>query len=216
MSTTNPFADNAPTDLEDRALVARARAGDREALEELVRHHQGWIYNIAVRMLYHPQDAEDATQEILLKALTRLSSFEGRSSFRTWLYRIVVNHVLNMKRTRLEELEWTFEKYGSGLNNAPDEDLPDPRSVPADLQLLVEEAKVGCTSGMLLCLTRDQRLVYILGEILGVTDVVGAELLEIGRDNFRQKLARARRDLNQFMHGQCGLVNAANPCRCDR
>src|SRR5207244_1227869 len=111
--------------------------------------------------------------------ITKLSNFERRSSFRTWLYRIVVNHVLNMKRTRLEELEWTFEKYGSGLNNAPDEDLPDPRSVPADLQLLVEEAKVGCTSGMLLCLTRDQRLVYILGEILGVTDVVGAELLEI-------------------------------------
>src|SRR5712691_12302777 len=102
MSTTNPFADNASTDLEDRALVARARAGDRAALEELVRHHQGWIYNIAVRMLYHPQDAEDATQEILLKALTRLSSFAGRRRFRTWLYRIVVNHVLNMKRGRVE------------------------------------------------------------------------------------------------------------------
>jgi RNA polymerase sigma factor (sigma-70 family) len=49
-------------------------------------------------MLYHPQDAEDATQEILVKALTALSSYEGRSSFRTWLYRIVVNHVLNAKR----------------------------------------------------------------------------------------------------------------------
>ena len=50
--------------------------------------HQPWIYNIAARMLYHPQDAEDATQEILVKALTALASFEGRSSFRTWLYRI--------------------------------------------------------------------------------------------------------------------------------
>jgi RNA polymerase sigma factor (sigma-70 family) len=53
-------------------------------------------------MLHHPQDAEDATQEILIKVLTRLSSFEGRSSFRTWLYRIVVNHVLNMKRGQEE------------------------------------------------------------------------------------------------------------------
>ncbi len=85
MRTTNPFADDAPTDLEDRAFVERARAGDREALEELVRHHQGWIYNIALRMVFYPQDAEDATQEILLKAVTSLSSFEGRSSFRTWL-----------------------------------------------------------------------------------------------------------------------------------
>jgi Sigma-70 region 2 len=75
----NPFAEPAPTDPEDCALVARARGGDRDALEGLVRRHQSWIYNIAVRMLYHPQDAEDATQEILIKALTRLSSFEGRS-----------------------------------------------------------------------------------------------------------------------------------------
>src|SRR2546429_6377975 len=108
MRITNPFIDNAPTDLEDRALVARARAGDRKAREDLVERHQAWIYNIAVRMLYHPQDAEDATQEILIKVLTRLSSFEGRSSFRTWLYRIVVNHVLNMKRGRVEHASTDF------------------------------------------------------------------------------------------------------------
>ena len=87
MSITHPFVDNAPTDREERALVARACSGDREALADLVRWHQGWIYNIALRMLYHPQDAEDATQEILIKVVTQLSSFEGRSSFRTWLYR---------------------------------------------------------------------------------------------------------------------------------
>jgi DNA-directed RNA polymerase specialized sigma24 family protein len=87
MNIENPLMDNAPTDHEDQSLVMRARGGDREALEELVQRHQGWIYNIAVRMLFHPQDAEDATQEILIKVLTRLSSFEGRSSFRTWLYR---------------------------------------------------------------------------------------------------------------------------------
>ena len=103
MSIANPLADNSPTDPADHALVIRARSGDRDALEELARRHQAWIYNIAVRMLYHPQDAEDATQEILLKALTRLSSFESRSSFRTWLYRITFNHVLNMKRGRAEK-----------------------------------------------------------------------------------------------------------------
>jgi hypothetical protein len=67
---------------------------------------------------------------------------------------------------------------------------------------------------MLLCLDREQRLIYILGEIFGVTDRVGAELLEISRENFRQKLARARRDLHHFMQNQCGLINKANPCRC--
>jgi RNA polymerase sigma factor (sigma-70 family) len=210
---TNPLTDETSLDA-DRDLVEQAQAGSREALEQLVTRHQRWIYNIVQRMIYHPHDAEDVTQEILIKLITKLSTFKGDSRFRTWLYRIVVNHVLSMKRARGEAYEWTFEKYGSGLNSAPDEDLPDPRSVPVDVQLIVDEAMIGCTSGMLLCLTREQRLVYILGEIFGVTDVVGAELLEITRESFRQKLSRARRDLHQFMHGQCGLVNAANPCRC--
>src|SRR6185295_2060968 len=77
-----------------------------------------------------------------------------------------------------------------------------------------DEARIGCTSGMLLCLDREQRLIYILGAIFGVTDGVGGELLEISRENFRQKLARARRDLHNFLHDKCGLVNGANPCRC--
>ena len=81
---------------------------------------------------------------------------------------------------------------------------------------MVDEARITCTSGMLLCLDREQRLVYVLGEIFGVTDRVGAELLEIGRDAFRQKLTRARRDLHSFMQSRCGLVNQANPCRCSK
>ena len=214
MTITNPFVDNAPTDLEDRALVARARAGSREALEDLIRRHQGWIYNIAVRMLYHPHDAEDATQEILLKAVTRLSSFEGRSSFRTWLYRIVVNHVLNMQRGRVEQAALDFPAYGAALDTTPDLELPDPRTTSAEVRLLVTEAMLSCVSGMLLCLDREQRLTYILGAILGVSDTVGAELLEISSENFRQRLARARRDLHSFMDDKCGLVNRANPCRC--
>jgi RNA polymerase sigma factor (sigma-70 family) len=212
----NPLAESDRTDDDDRALVERAQAGDRQALEELVARHQAWIYNIAIRMLFHPQDAEDATQEILIKALTRLSSFEGRSSFRTWLYRIVINHVLNTRRGRAEPATTGFECYAHGLDTTPDLDLPDPRSVPADVRLLVDEARISCTSGMLLCLDREQRLIYILGEIFEVTDAVGAELLEISRENFRQRLARARRELHNFMNDKCGLVNRANPCRCDK
>src|SRR6267143_1222970 len=126
MSVNNPLADNSPTDHEDQSLVMRARSGDRKALQDLVQRHQGWIYNIAVRMLFHPQDAEDATQEILVKVLTRLSSFEGRSSFRTWLYRIAVNHVLNVKRGREELKITTFSAYGDALDSTPHLELADP------------------------------------------------------------------------------------------
>ncbi len=128
------------------------RSGDRNALEDLVQRHQAWIYNIAIRMLHHPQDAEDITQEILIKVLTRLSSFEGRSSFRTWLYRIVVNHVLNMKRGRVEvqHASVDFASYGAALDNTPDLELADLKVTSAEADLLVTEEMLSCTSGMLL------------------------------------------------------------------
>lgn len=214
VNAPNPFTDVAAGEGRDQELVQLAKGGSRAALEELVVRHQSWIYNLALRMVHHPADAEDATQEILIKLLTRLSTFDGRSSLRTWLYRVAINHLLNMKRGRTESKEITFQQYGRALDDIPDAELPDPRAAPPDVQLLITEARIGCTSGMLLCLDRGQRLVFILGRIFGVSDAVGAELLEISRDNFRQRLARSRRDLQNFMEDKCGLVNSANPCRC--
>ena len=212
MRASNPFADDPATDPEDRELVRRAQGGDREALERLITSHQAWIYNVVRRILYWPEDSEDTTQEILIKVVTKLSTFEGRSSFRTWLYRLVVNHVLNLQRRKAES--WDFARYKVALDAMPDKELTDPHVIPADIQLVVEEAKIGCTTGVLLCLDRDQRLIYVLSEIFGASDAVGAELFEITRENFRQKLSRARRDLHAFLNNQCGLVNHANPCRC--
>jgi RNA polymerase sigma factor (sigma-70 family) len=203
-----------PDDRDETPVVARARAGEPDAIEALVRAHQPWIYNLALRMLQHPVDAEDATQEILVRALAGLPSFEGRSRVRTWLYRLAVNHLLNTKRGRREPRTLTFACYGHGLDATPDLDPPDEATAPADVRLLVDEARLTCTSGMLLCLDREQRVVYILGEIFGVTDAVGAEVLDISREAFRQRLARARRDLHSFMNDRCGLIDSANPCRC--
>jgi len=95
-------------------------------------------------------------------------------------------------------------------------ELPDPRNMSADANLLVTEAMIACTTGMLLCLDSEQRLTYILGQIFGVTDVVAAEVLEVTCENFRQRLARARRDLRNFMNDKCGLVNRANPADAPR
>jgi RNA polymerase sigma factor (sigma-70 family) len=210
----NPLADATPTDAEDVELARLAQSGSKDALESLVLRHQRWIYNIALRMLFHPQDAEDASQEILVKAITHLSTFRGESQFRTWLYRIAANHLLNVKRASRRIESRTFDEYRRELHGVADADLPDPTAVSADVQLYVHEARIGCTSAMLLCLDAEQRLVYVLGAIFGVSDRVGAELLETSRDNFRQKLTRARRDLRSFMNDECGLVKTSNPCRC--
>ena len=74
----NPFAENAEGQATDAELVELAKNGDRAALEKLVLRHQAWIYNIAVRMVFQPQDAEEVTQEVLIKVITKLSTFKGR------------------------------------------------------------------------------------------------------------------------------------------
>ncbi len=212
----NPFTEVAEDDRTDSALVEQAIGGDRAALEKLILRHQAWVYNIAVRMVFRPQDAEEVTQEVLVKVVTRLGTFKGESKFRTWLYRIACNHVLNQRRRWAETRTTTFAHYGAAIEGTPDLDLPDPATAPVEAALLVEETKNSCTMGMLLCLDRRQRLIFTLGAILGAGDTVGAEVLEMTADNFRQCLARARRDLHNFMNHQCGLVNKNNPCRCPK
>src|SRR5438132_1763339 len=110
----NPFTEVAGSDGTDAELVEQTKNGDRTALEKLVLRHQAWIYNIAVRMVFQPHDAEEVTQEVLVKVITKLSTFKGESKFRTWLYRIVANHVLNMKRRGVETQ--TFATYGAAID----------------------------------------------------------------------------------------------------
>lgn len=194
---------------EDLRLATAAQKGDLDALDALVRRHQAWILHIAQRMLWNRADAEDATQEILIKAITRLSSFEGRSEFRTWLYRIASNHLLDRCRSAK-----SFEGVARTLAEIPDEDIPDPNGTQVESALLVEEAKIACTTGILLCLEPRQRMTFLVGEVLGVKDDVGAEVLDTSPANFRQILSRARRSLYGFLQRQCGLVDQRNPCRC--
>lgn len=211
--TTHPFATQY-NDEEDAALIAAATGGDRTALENLVKKHQHYIYNVAFRLVLSPFDAEDITQEVLVKMVTHLSQFRGESNFRTWLYRIVFNHFRQARRYWLEEHITTFDRYGEDLDRMDYVELSPLEK--QEMKDLIEDAKFGCMSGMLLCLDREQRLVYVLGEIFGVDHTVGAAMAGISRDNFRQRLSRARRDLYQFMNKKCGLVNRDNPCRCDR
>jgi RNA polymerase sigma factor (sigma-70 family) len=200
----------------DEILVANARSGNTDALDALVRRHQSWVFNLALRMVWQREVAEDATQEILIKAVTKLSTFAGNSAFRTWLYRIAVNHLLNVRKSEIEEKKMTFTDMGASLDRVKDEDLPDQRSLPVETAVLVEEAKLGCITAMLMCLDRRQRVAFIFGEVFGETSEAGAAALDVSPDNFRQLLSRARHDLYQFMNNKCGLINQANPCRCAR
>lgn len=194
-------------------LVVCAKEGNREALESLVRAVQRDVYSLAMRFLWHPQDAEDATQEILIRVITGLSGFKGDSNFRTWVYRIASNTLLTLGKKRMEQTALSFEEFGEALaarlSEAPLADTHDVASA-----LLLEEVKVGCTHAMLMCLDRDHRFAYILGEILDLDHREGAEILAISPAAFRKRLSRANTRIVSFMTSHCGLVEPANACHC--
>ena len=207
----NPFSSNY-RDKSDDELIDSAVNGSVAALEALIYRHQHFIYNIALKMMGNVQDAQDITQEILIKIITKLSQFKKESNFRTWLYRITFNHFLQMKKSMSELATESFEVVEKQLDSIPSQALS--LLEESEMRDEIEETKLACMNGMLLCLERDQRLVFILGELFNVNHDLGANLLNISKDNFRQKLSRARKDLYNFMNKKCGLIRKDNPCRC--
>ncbi len=109
----------------------------------------------------------------------------------------------------------SLEGFGRDLaDGLADRDVR--RSAEPEERLLEEEVKIGCTQGMLLCLDREHRLAYVLGEIFGVSSEQGGEILEITPEAYRKRLSRARSRIRRFMSGHCGLVDEGNACRCRR
>ena len=212
----HPLREPAERDQADAALAQSAAGGDRAALAELLQRHQSWVYAIALRMVREPADAADLAQEALLRVVTRISQFAGRSSFRTWAYRIVVNCFLDAKRSRSEQFFSSFVRYGEELDRLGLAELNLDPAQEADRALIVEETKIGCTLGMLLCLTREQRITFILGAIFEVPSDIAGDVLGLSPEAFRKRLERARADLTSFMNAKCGLVNPTNPCRCPK
>ncbi len=201
--------------ISDEDLIEMALTGHKKSLEVLIERNQNWIFNVALTFVGDSAEAADLTQEVLIKVITKLDTFKNKSSFRTWMYRIIKNHFLNMKRGKHEVSPPTFEQFGQGLDQLPDESLSN-YSYEVEEKLLVQEAKISCMKGMLLCLDREQRLIYIIGELFEFPDSVGSEIMEISKQNFRTKLHRAKKQLYNFMDHKCGLINTSNPCRCHR
>ena len=208
---TNPFETKKYDETEDIQLINDTLAGDKKALEKLIIRHQQWIYNIAFRMVLDHSDAEDISQDIIIKIITKLSTFEPeKSSFRTWVYKIAVNHIINMKKRGYEKSISTLESYYSFIEKVSDEKT----TVTPEINLIINDVMVGCTLGALLCLDRKQRLVFIVGVVFNATSKQGSEIVGISRARFRKTLSRARAKLYNFMNNKCGLINKNAPCKC--
>jgi len=210
----NVFASSYDTAI-DEQLITTALAGDKISLHQLIERHQGYIYNVALKMLNNIQEAEDVTQEILIKIITKLSTYQPDiAQFRTWLYRITFNYILDLKKSSYEQKVSSIEDFFSIIESSSVNELSAEEET--ELKKEIEESKISCMAGMLMCLNREERLLYIIGDVFEIDHRLGAEIFQVSRDNFRKKLSRARKNLHSWMHNKCGLVNKENPCRCPK
>jgi RNA polymerase sigma-70 factor, ECF subfamily len=123
----------------DETLVSRALAGDCSAREELFQRHRGEAYRYAYRLLGHEQDALDVVQEAMLKAFSALGDFDGRSGFRTWLLRIVINTAYDWGRRRKRKPGARGGDESSAYEPASDDD-PARRLNQQDLRRQLDQA----------------------------------------------------------------------------
>jgi len=124
----------------------------------------------------------------------------------------VVNQFLQAKRKPMEDRWLNFDDFTNQLNAIPSPDLSADEKIEKELR--TKTARHRCMSGMLMCLTREQRLLYILGDVFKINHRIGAEIFNLTKENYRVKLSRTRKDFHAFMNQQCGLVKKENPCRC--
>ena len=203
---------NQKTNEELQTMAEKATAGDREALEVLVAGVQDMVFNLSLRMLGTFADAEDATQDILLKMITHLSTFRGESAFTTWVFRIAVNHLKNYKKHMFAHAGLSFACYGEDIENGKIQDVPDvTQNVEKDI--LAEELKMSCTNVMLQCLDTESRCIFILGTMFQVDSRITGEILEITPEAYRQRLSRVRRKMADFLGQYCGEYGSGR-CRC--
>jgi RNA polymerase sigma factor (sigma-70 family) len=197
------------------SLVRKAKEGDKEALMAVIRNIQDRVFGLAIRMLWHPADAEDATQEILFKIITHLGSFREESSFDTWVYRVACNHLLTTKAKHVKRKEVGLEQSLEKIEHDAAAKWPVSQA-PAEQALMVEEAMLTCIRIMLHCLSPDLRMAFILGEIFQISGSDAAEALELTPATFRKRLSRARSTLQAAMKDNCSLINPNNPCSCEQ
>lgn len=165
--------------------------GDAQAYAELLRRHQEKVFGLCLSLLKDSSEAEDAAQEIFIKAFKALASFRSQSAFPTWLYRIAHNHCLDLLRAktrhRTESWEELLEKEGERLHRLFTAEKVEEKDWDPEL---VER--------LLSKLDPEDRLILTLREVQGLSYTELAQTLEISLQAAKSRLRRARERLSKF------------------
>lgn len=177
---------------DDRTLIEAAQAGDRRALDALLRRHQDRIYAICRRMAGNDADALDATQEALIAITRGIAKFDHRSAFTTWTYRVATNACLDELRRRNRRPIIGLEPHTAEIARAESDSSPDLADTMVDRSLLDEA---------LADLPPEFRAPVVLRDQLGMDYAEIAEVLEIPPGTVRSRIARGRAALARSLGG---------------
>ena len=197
-------------DLQDQTLIDKINGGDFQAFEALVNRYEGKVYRLAMRMLRNQQDAEDALQEAFLQVYRGLKSFEGRSNFSTWLFRLATNVCLMKIRHRGTEpaamlpLEDFLPQHEEGKQAVIQEWPEKPEEI-----LLTKESREKMMEA-LDKLPADYRAVFILRDIEGFSNTEAGEALGISVAAVKSRLHRARIALRGMLADYFGKDKSEN------
>lgn len=194
----------------DTSLVVSATAGDSASVTAVVRALEGPVFAVAQRMLGDRRDAEDATQESLIRIVTRMGQFRGESRFTTWALRIAVRRILDYREQRASRASYSFDEFGADLADGADHGAQER----IEDALLHRQIKIACTRAMLHCLDGDHRIAFVLGEVLELSSTDASEILDLEAATFRKRLSRARAAVQEFLGRTCGVYEPAASCRC--
>jgi RNA polymerase sigma factor (sigma-70 family) len=192
-----------PADI-DR-LVARAQRGDAVALEALCARVRPMLVRHARRLLGRSADVEDAVQDVLMIACTRLATYRWEGSFAGWLYAIATRSMLRRTAVAPHDAALAVELAERALVSDHDP------MTEAEWRLVEQDLHLACTVGVLTGLSPDARRLYLLGEVLAVPDRVGAQVAQVTPAAYRKRLERARRAVAQAVRD--GAPPAADSTR---
>jgi RNA polymerase sigma factor (sigma-70 family) len=198
MSEPAPIADAAtPAGMLEGDLVKRARRGDLNAYDELVKRYQERIYATIYHMTSNHEDANDIAQEAFIKAYQALKSFKGGSSFYTWLYRIAVNKTINFLKQRRHKHHFSLNDLDFNAENDPDlVALTSDKTPVRDVGLTELQKKL---NESLHRLSEPHRMVVVLHDVQGLSHDEIADIMDCNIGTVRSRLFYARQQLQGFL-----------------